>query len=149
MKKQILMLVATFGFIITLSSLSVNAQVHGRLVANIPFDFYAGDQKVSAGKYTIESANPRSDGATLILRRENGKGTKILNLMPVAVNSEAANIVATMIFNRYGNEYFLSEISNPRQNFGARATRSKIESDTAKRFGSSTPKIVALNPIGR
>src|SRR5438309_1549636 len=89
MKKQILMIVATIGFTFVLAGVSVNAQTHGKLAANIPFDFYAGNQKFTAGEYTIDSANPRSDGATLIFRQKNGKSSKILMLMPEMVNGES------------------------------------------------------------
>ena len=147
MKKQILIVIAALGFTFGLAGVSAQAQTHGKLTANIPFDFYVGDQKLVAGEYTIVSVNPQSDGATLVIRQKDGKGSRILNFMPEVVKGERTDASPSLIFNRYGSEYFLSEVRNPTQTFGARAPKSKVEANLAGRTGTSIPKIVAMNTV--
>ena len=147
MKKQILTIVATLGFMFVFAGLSVNAQMHGQLAANIPFNFYAGNQKFTPGEYMIASANPLSQtgGAILVFRQRDGKASRFINLQPEELPGENTEAKPTLIFNHYGSEYFLSEVRNPSQNFGARSVPSKVEKNVARSFGAAIPRIVAMN----
>ncbi len=130
------------------SIVSVNAQTNGRVAANISFDFSVGDLKFAAGEYIIEKAAPQSNNASLIIRKKDGKASRIIMMLPMDVKAQNRDAQASLFFNRYGTEYFLSEVVNNADRFGARTPRSKKEAELARQFGSPTRESVALSTSG-
>ena len=102
MRKQLLGL-ATFGVFLTLAVGSVPAQTGYRVQANIPFDFTAAESSLRAGVYAVEMI---SDNAVLV-RSIDGK--KSVLLMARQADPVATRKPARIIFNRYGDRYFLSQ----------------------------------------
>ena len=103
MKKLVLLigLIFTFGVL-------ANAQSHKQIAVHVPFDFYVQGQKMTAGDYIIESASPQSAQSTFIFRQKDGKDSKILMTIPVELKNDRKSSEPTMIFNRYGDNYFLA-----------------------------------------
>ena len=77
-----------------------------RVIANIPFDFFASNKKLPAGKYTITVVNPSSDRKALQLRSMNGQFTAI-----VLTNSEIGSVAdnSKLVFERYDDQYFFAK----------------------------------------
>jgi hypothetical protein len=104
----------SFRFLVTLAFLAplvfvvqINAQKTTELVADIPFNFTACREQMPAGKYKIypiSSANPRM----LLVRGEDNRSVEILCTRDVRASKPTSR--GKVIFNRYGNEYFLSEL---------------------------------------
>jgi hypothetical protein len=108
MKTQILksfMLAFIVGMaLILMSATESNAQVGTTMKIKIPFDYTVGNKILSAGKYDVHKM---SDGLFRIWN-ENGKHSMLTQSM---CNVESrGNSVAKLVFNRYGDEYFLSQI---------------------------------------
>ncbi len=95
--------------IVIVASVSANAQsLNYRLTANIPFDFSVSGEKLPAGKYLINRAQ-LSDGDMVVqIRSTDGHANLTRLTIPVTAHRTVKN--GTLVFNRYGNEYFLSEI---------------------------------------
>ncbi|MBZ5582594.1 MAG: hypothetical protein LAQ30_10400 [Acidobacteriia bacterium] len=88
-------------FAATVLALPICAQT-GAAVATIPFDFAAGTATLPAGAYTVNvSASPFL--ATLV---GPDRRTHILSGWTSGVRSDKP----ALIFHRYGNRYFLSEV---------------------------------------
>jgi hypothetical protein len=98
-------LVAILGILLGLAVASVHAQAPSRVEVNIPFEFSAGRTTMPAGVYTIK----RLSGENVTLRNADGKSTVILNA-PVTNNSTDPNAVERLVFDRYGDQYALSQI---------------------------------------
>jgi hypothetical protein len=143
MKKQISNLIAAISFVFLCSVVSVNAQSDNKLVAHVPFDFYVQGQKLEAGDYMIKSLNPHGGQTSLLISRTDGKAQKMVIMMPTS--SRASNGTATIVFNRYSENYFLTELINPAENFDARLRQSRIETSLARSVGKPEREIVALN----
>ena len=143
MKKQISNLIAAISFVLLCTVVSANAQSAGKLVAHVPFGFYAQGQKLPAGDYMIRSMNPRAGQTTLLISQTDGKAQKMVIMMPTS--SRMTEGAATIVFNRYGADYFLSEIKNPAENFDARLRQSKQETSLARSDGKIEKETVALN----
>jgi hypothetical protein len=79
---------------------SASAQNKSR--ANIPFDFRVGSALLPAGSYDIDS----SDSHALWIRNQNGHGSVVALAM---ITSGETTPAARLVFNRYGEQYFLSE----------------------------------------
>lgn len=104
-----------FAFIIVFlfSSISfANAQSTSQIAVNVPFDFYIQNQKLTAGNYLIESVSPQSNQPLLVFRGKSGKVGLILMMNPTKLKSGNKSSKISVVFNRYGEEYFLTEIRN-------------------------------------
>ena len=98
-------LVAILGIFLGFAAVSVQAQAPSKVEVNIPFEFSAGKTTLPAGIYTVK----RLSGNNVTLRSEDGRSTAILNA-PVTNNSTDPNAVERLVFERYGDQYALSQI---------------------------------------
>ena len=105
MKNKIYTAIAIFGMFLGLAVASAQAQAPSRVTVDIPFEFSAGKTTLHAGVYTIK----RLSGDVLTLRNDDSKSTVILNA-PVTHNSSDPNAVERLVFNKQGDQYFLSQI---------------------------------------
>jgi hypothetical protein len=98
-------IVAILGIFLAFAVASVNAQAPSKMEVNIPFEFSAGKTTLPAGIYSIK----RMSGNNVTLRSEDGKSSVTLNA-PVTDSSSDPNAVERIVFERYGNQYALSQI---------------------------------------
>lgn len=145
MKKQFISLMITIGSLVLFSAISANAQTQGKIVAHISFDFYVQNQKFEAGDYIVESVSPGSSQTSLAIREKNGNAKTLVTMLPKVVNNNGRDTQTVLSFNRYGDNYFLSEIRNPLENFGAQMPKSKEEKTIARRFGKAEREIITAN----
>ena len=93
----------------------------------IPFNFYAGDQSLPAGIYSV-----RTDVAhkVMILRSEKTPG-----LFVMANRLESANTPeqGRLSFKRYGSNYFLQEVWIAGRNEGQEVRSGKLEKELASK----------------
>ncbi len=103
------------------------AQSSGRLTGNIPFEFRVGNTVLPAGEYEIvPNAAPR----TLLFRAEDGKAAVVA--LPNIAEKLQAPTDSKLVFNRYGNTYFLSQVWHAGINRGYEMPKSKSEREMAK-----------------
>jgi hypothetical protein len=105
MKNQILRSTAILGLFFMLAIASSNAQTPGRLEVSIPFDFSAGKVILHAGNYSIT----RKSAAALAIRSVDGKTTALVNA-PLTIGSRDSKAGERLVFNKYGDQYFLSQV---------------------------------------
>lgn len=98
-------IIAILGLFFGCAAASVHAQAPSKVQVNIPFEFSAGKTMLPAGVYSIK----RMSGDTVTLRSEYGKSSVILNA-PVTDNSTDPNAVERLVFERYGEQFALSQI---------------------------------------
>lgn len=145
MKNLILKTIAASGFMVLLASLSISAQIHGRMAAAIPFDFYVQGQKLSAGEYLISSANPAGGQTALIFAKKDGsENGVIVNLVAADLDRNKLGTQPVLTFNRYGSSFFLSELQNGVDDFAARAPRMNLEKTMSKEFGRPSRENIAI-----
>src|SRR5689334_23037523 len=104
MKQHIFKLTAIFAIFLGLAVTGAKAQAPSKVEVNIPFEFSAGTKTLQPGVYTIK----RLSGNYLTLRRIDGKSSVILNapLNLTSVDDKGERLV----FSKYGDQYFLSQI---------------------------------------
>ena len=105
MKHQIYRVFAIFAVFFGLAVAGVQAQAPSKVEVDIPFEFSAGNATLKPGVYTIK----RLSGNYLILRRSDGKSAVILNA-PLTLTSSDPQSVERLVFNKYGEQYSLSQI---------------------------------------
>ena len=93
------------GLFFMLAIASVNAQTPSRVEVNIPFDFSAGKATLKAGAYSIK----RTSANALAIRSADGKTTALVNA-PLTVGARDSKAGERLVFNQYGDQYFLSQV---------------------------------------
>jgi hypothetical protein len=118
------------------ASVSANAQsLNYRLTANIPFDFSVGGEKLSAGKYWISRAQ-QSNGDTVVQIRSTDLHSNLVRFtIPVLASAPAKN--SSLVFRRYGDEYFLAEIWPMGSETGRELPRTRAERELARKAQDS------------
>jgi hypothetical protein len=98
---------------------SLQAQSH-EVRANVPFDFTVGGKHLPAGTYSfVSQANE-----TIVVRNYDAR-IEVLS-MTFDTDRKAANS-STLVFNKYGDQYFLHEIQCPSIALNVEIPRSKQE----------------------
>lgn len=124
--KQVKWILAIATTLTSLSALA-GAQSDYRpvLVAQVPFEFKVGDQFIPAGRCEILST--AENRWSLAIRNTNARVTTIA----WASTSESKYAAGTyaLIFNRYGDRYFLAEIRLEGSNENYRLPPSKAEAE--------------------
>ena len=105
MKIQVMKNMAILGLFFMLAIASAKAQTPSRVEVNIPFDFAAGKATLKAGAYSIK----RTTGDALTIRSADGKTTALVNA-PLTIGSRDSKAGERLVFNRYGDRYFLSQV---------------------------------------
>jgi hypothetical protein len=88
--------------------------------ANIPFDFTVGQQLLPAGTYVIQQIQD-----SVITVRNVNKPIQILGV--TQQDSGKARGDCKLLFNRYGDQYFLSKILADQAGMDLRLPTSKVE----------------------
>lgn len=115
--------------IVSLLALSLVATAQAQMPgvpirASIPFDFMVRGRTLPAGDYSIERIN--DDPAGLVLKNVNDKHDNIVfETEPIQGERPARHNV--LVFNRYGDDYFLSEVVTAGEQTGRELAPSHAE----------------------
>ncbi len=121
-----LFIVMAVGSLLALSLVATaQAQMPGVPIrASIPFDFMVRGRMLPAGNYEILRVN--DDPSGLILRNVRNKHEHIVFQTEPIQGSRIANH-NVLVFNRYGDEYFLSEVVTAGEQTGRELPPSRTE----------------------
>lgn len=98
-----LMLLLTMALVTAVAS--ANGQSQHKLNARIPFEFTVGDKTLAAGQYEINAIGITQDALAIRGRESNDSVIRL-----VMTKEPQKNKQARLVFHRYGNAYFLSEV---------------------------------------
>jgi hypothetical protein len=104
MKTNFGRLLMTIGFSAVLGSPLMLAEPNPNGKADIPFAFHVRDTTLPAGTYTVEQIS----SAGMVQIRNNDTGESILTLAPP--NRSGKGESSKLVFHKYGERYFLSEL---------------------------------------
>jgi len=100
---------AVLAIAIIAAGVSAQAQsLQYKLTANIPFDFSVSNQKLPAGKYLIGRAQEVNGDTVVQIKSIDGKS--IANRFSIPIVTFKSKKHGELIFHRYGDQYFLSEV---------------------------------------
>ncbi|HXC87818.1 MAG TPA: hypothetical protein VNU23_08525 [Candidatus Cybelea sp.] len=125
---------------LTVMAFSRVAQAQEMLVVNIPFDFVAGNMTLPAGEYSIKVTAP--ERTLLLIDRKDAAASAFMNTNPVVKTEMQTE--SKMIFNRYGDRYFLSEVWTAGNSRGRQLSKSRREMEMAQIAKSETQSQVTL-----
>ena len=104
MKRQAIMVLSTLSLLVTLTATSAHAQSDLRLEANIPFEFSVGKMILPAGEYTVRYGAQ----GVLVIQSVDRRASQIF--MTISTQASTPRDKSSLVFNQYGNRYFLSSI---------------------------------------
>ena len=134
-------IVVTIGLFAALTFSPLFAQT-ARMHANIPFDFQVEEVHMPAGEYTICISN------VMLQMQEDGGDHRSVFSITSRTPRLATKQKAHLLFNRYGNAYFLSQIWNSGPDDGRALQPSRREKEVASRAGSVEQATVAIKTNG-
>jgi hypothetical protein len=105
------------------------------ITASIPFDFSVADRKLPAGKYSIARAKVGSDNSVLSIFDGDGHPKDIRHSIPVS--SFNAKDKPTLIFHRYGDQYFLYQVWSAGETTGRQFLKSSAEREILRSLAAS------------
>jgi hypothetical protein len=115
------------------------------LVVNVPFDFRSGSESMPAGQYEIRELSDHY----LLIRKSDQPRAQIL---PASI-AEAPSLPdhSSLVFHRYGNQYFLHQIwlRGQAEGFKCRTSHAEREILRAAKNPPPTKSGLALNKIPR
>ncbi len=102
-----------------------------RLKADVPFEFIVNGSTLPPGQYTIQSFGV-ADGKTLLVRNADKNESATVN--SINVESRESAPATKLIFHRYGNRYFLSQVWIAGNERGNELPKSHRESELARDY---------------
>jgi len=104
------------------------AQAQDRLAVNVPFDFMAGNTQLPAGEYTVQVSAPTH--SIILISRKDSTTSAFINTNP-AVSSQPQS-ESKLVFNRYGDRDFLSQVWQEGNAEGRQLLKSSREKEMAQ-----------------
>lgn len=140
MKRQAYTMIAV---LILFGCLAVSAKAQcGSMqsIANIPFQFSAGQTMLPAGQYSITCSN---SGQPLVLIRSTTDGNDAAMMLMITVSGKAQDR-GKLVFRRYGNRYFLAQVWTVGTGRGLELPKSRVERLAEREPAGIKPKSEAI-----
>ena len=106
-KNQLQLFMIAMVFALTIYPAKARAEILGSLEADIPFQFYVEHAKLPAGKYTIRVVD-NADLRVMEISSADGSTSALFQVRDAQANSTPPK--AELIFNKYGDHYFLERL---------------------------------------
>jgi hypothetical protein len=121
--KGLTMLVLIAAVALMAALVSANAQSISPVVANIPFDFTVGGKSLKAGEYSVRAFTSKGDTLLISNQKSNDGAIRL------SQSIEARNVPkhGKLVFHRYGQRYFLSEVWTTGERTGRQLNKSSEE----------------------
>ena len=140
--RQLLLSCIALVFALTFSPSKAHAQIVGELEANIPFQFHAGDTKLPPGKYIIRSLD-NSDLTLMEISSADGSTSALFTVLDAQANSTPAK--NELVFNKYGNRYFLAMLFDESNPSGSTVDKSRYEKKVSEAVAEEQAHVPVLH----
>lgn len=124
--------------VVIVGALTVNAQLSRGVVAKVPFHFAAGYKSFPAGEYRVFSG---PSPGIMSVQSVDGKRTGFA--MSQRAESRKAPTKSSLVFNRYGDRYFLAQIWVAGDTSGAEVRKTPAELEAAKKAEAAKESVIA------
>jgi len=124
----------TICLLFTAAAITLSAQTtpsQRLMTVNIPFAFSVENHSLPEGEYKIFTVTPER---SIRIVSSDGKDSVIVNTLPNYANSPSEN--SRLVFHRYGDEYFLTQVRTAGQN----VARNPLSTKRAMEIAGSSGK---------
>ena len=140
--KTLKTLVLTITAAALLGSTGLYAQE--KAVADIPFAFTVLGKTMPAGQYSIQQGAITHKGLLHFQNAANGESAIVLAPASSASYTTKDDVQAKVIFHRYGDRYFFSEVWSASGTLNGKVQPSKLEKETRINAGEKQMALVTL-----
>lgn len=148
MRKQVCTGLLALSFLVSMLAAAAPASAKSidGLRAQVPFDFYVGDARISAGDCRVTSVNSDESGLRIEGNGGRQRALTLTNTKSGGINSE---ISPRLVFHKYGDQYFLAAVWGGDQD-GRELPKSKrermLEKETrvARQAGAAAMEVVTV-----
>ena len=123
--KRFAMLSLVSLFTLCVAVASANAQLINPMRAKIPFDFSVGNKKFPAGEYTFSRLSGFSDNHAMLV--SNADASVHVFQSTFEASALKAKNESTLVFHKYGDQYFLEQIWTSGEQEGTQLSESRSE----------------------
>jgi len=111
MKEKFVKGLIKYGLLVAMIAVMVNQPAKAQslgygLRVTIPFDFKVGDKTFAAGRYTVNRL--QQDDSVIKISSWQGKANALRTTIPVTINKTRNRGI--LVFNRYGDQYYLAQV---------------------------------------
>lgn len=134
MKKQVVRTLMMFGLVMAMFVMVGSAQAQSlsnKMRINIPFEFSVGDSRLPAGEYSIGRALPSSGDTVLLI--SNVKHPDSVFPLTNSAQSFLPKDADTLMFHRYGDQYFLFQVWPKGATYGRVMVKSRSEREAQRK----------------
>jgi hypothetical protein len=118
---------------------TANGQNQSAVKANVPFEFIVGDKVLPAGDYSVSAIGIGHDALAIQGINANDNAVRLVNTV-----TRSAKKSTKLVFHRYGNTFFLSEVWTAGEGQGRQLLKSRqecaIERELSRIAGNRTSK---------
>jgi hypothetical protein len=129
MKRQTLRILTILGVLLATTVATANAQSERTEVTYIPFNFVVGKKTLPAGEYIVTPNRTRSNDVWLVQSRD---GHTSALFTTTSLRSSKTQKRTKLVFNKYGDQYFLSQIWVDGSNSGRELVKRQMERELEK-----------------
>ena len=144
MRIRALRTISLLSLLFLLTTASAHAQSANNMVVAVPFDFNVAGKVLPAGEYIVKRATQNTNEGWQVLRTDGRAGAFVLT---TSIQRRAVSENSRLIFNRYDDKYFLSQVWTAGNNYGRGVSKSggerSLEREIAKKgAGRQTVAII-------
>ena len=139
-RHALLALFLTLLFAMSFLPARTQAQIIGNLEADVPFQFHVGKTTMPAGRYMIH----KLEGSELTVMQISSADGKLSALFEVeSAQARTTPEKSELVFNKYGDRYFLSEMYDEGNVDGSRLSPSRDEKRASEENGADVAYVTA------
>jgi len=124
MKRQTLRIFTIFSVLLVATVVSAHAQSERTQVTYIPFNFVVGKKTLPAGEYVVRPNRKLSDDIWLVQSKDGDESALFTTR---SVQASKTQKRTKLVFNKYGDQYFLSQIWEGGSNSGRELVKRRPE----------------------
>jgi hypothetical protein len=140
--RQLLSLFAGLILALTVGASRAKAQIVGDLVVNVPFEFHAGNADFSAGEYRIHVVD---DSGLTVMQISSMDGSRSAFFQVQQAAAKDTPTKSELIFNKYGDQYFLARLFDQGERIGSEVLKSRYERRISKNVAQAEEHVPAEN----
>jgi hypothetical protein len=146
MKKQVITIMAVALFFATVAVTSIQAQNVGSISVSVPFDFVVSGKTLPAGEYYVLRSTEGVPVVTQIRSRDKTDLAYFFQTHPV---DGRAIQKSKLVFNKYGDQFFLSQVWISGRTVGQELTKTSKERDLQREIARTKRKAESVAIAGK
>jgi hypothetical protein len=128
-RRLLLSLFAGLVLALTMGASKAKAQITGDVAVKVPFQFYAGNSKLPAGEYRIHVLD---DSGLSVMEITSADGSTSALFQVQETETKDTPTKSELIFNKYGDQYFLADLFEEGESSGSEVLKSRYEERASK-----------------